>query len=84
VTPEEIARHSLKRGAEYPYDSSVDTSVEKPTPATDWAHAAARGILYDLNDRSGIKQAFRGVDPEIRVEIVASMAEIIRQAKSAP
>lgn len=49
-----------------------------PPPPTDWAHAAARGVLADLLDRKGIKHGFTDVEEDTRVEIVQSLAEIIR------
>lgn len=81
----DIAQHTLDRGAKYPYDASDewwhgDGDEREAPPPTDWAHAAARGVLADLNDRKGIKQGFANIDEEIRVEIVSSLAEIIRRA----
>jgi len=73
----DAAAHALQRGAEYPYDAKDEGAA---LSAADWAHAAARGILYDLTDRRGIKHGFRGVDQEVRAEIVGSLAEIIRRA----
>lgn len=76
------AKNSLEGGAEYPYDApdNWDRSVTPSLPATDWAHAAARGILYNLNDRRDIKDGFRDVDEDVRKEIVESLAAIIREA----
>lgn len=51
-----------------------------PSPAKDWAHRAARGIVNDLLDRRDIKFGFHGVVEETRREIVETMAEIIRVA----
>lgn len=65
------AKQSIELGAKYPYDS---------VPPLDWAHVAAHGIVADLNDRSGIKNGFRGVDPDVRREIVESIAAIIRES----
>jgi hypothetical protein len=64
---------TLKHGQEFPYDESAG-------PSKDWAHAAARGVIADLADRRGIKNGFYDVDEDIREEIVASLAEIIRLA----
>lgn len=78
----DLAKHSLERGAEYPYDAPDawwDSGKDTP-PAKDWAHAAARGILHDLCDRRGIKRGFEGIDEETRVEIVESLSAIIRAA----
>ncbi len=49
--------------------------------AKDWAHDAAHKIIEDLLDRRGIKNELRQVDEEIRIEIVAAIAEIIRESK---
>ncbi|MCQ2992377.1 hypothetical protein NLO72_24570 [Pseudomonas tremae] len=69
------AKSSLEMGAEFPYDDS-DTQ----SPAVDWAHAAARGVLADLGDRRGVGQELEQVDDETRVELVQAVAEIIRLA----
>lgn len=66
------AAHSLMHGNKYPYDAG---------PVVDWAHAAARGVLADLCDRGGIKHQFGMIDDaEIRSDIVAALAAIIREA----
>lgn len=69
--------HTLSRGQEYPYDCDCNGKAE---PAPDWAHEAARGVLYDLNDRGGIKHGFRDIDADIRREIIETIASIIRLA----
>ena len=77
---------TLKHGNKYPYDAPDSWwhgSGENPPEATDWAHSAARGILADLNDRRGIKRGFEDLDEDIRQEIVASLASIIRAARKA-
>ncbi len=79
------AKHSLRMGARFPYDAPDawwNSRGDNPPPAIDKAHAAARGILEDLCDRRGIKRGFEGIDEETRIEIVASLAEIIRAAMS--
>lgn len=81
----DIAKHCLERGASFPYDASDEWwngDQETPPPAMDWAHAAARGVLADLNDRRGIKDGFNEVDESVRAEIVQSLAEIIKLAAS--
>lgn len=70
----------IEMGNLYPYDN--DSELDDREPPVDWAHTAARAILYDLNDRRGIKESFAGVDHSIRVEIVEKMAGIIRQAEA--
>ena len=77
----DIAKHTLTRGTNYPYDAPDDwTFDDGPLPASDWAHVAARGVIADLCDRGGIKHGFNNIDEEIRVEIVSSLASIIRAA----
>lgn len=77
------AKRSLDFGRKYPYDEP-DENMGKPPPAKDWAHAAARGIVADLMDRHTIKHGFDGVDEDIRVEIVETLADIIREASKQP
>lgn len=72
---------SLNHGAKFSYDAPDEWEVENPPPAKDWAHAAARGVLADLQDRGGIKHGFNNIDHEIRVEIVETLAAIIRLAQ---
>ena len=77
------AKHSLKHGAEFPYDASDDWWAgdgSNPPAAKDWAHSAARGVLADLNDRSGIKSVLEDIEECVRVELVETLAEIIRAA----
>lgn len=76
------ARFRLQHGAQFPYDAS-DAWWERsgrPPRAKDWAHRAARGIIADLKDRRAIKWGFDNVDEDVRREIVATLAEIIREA----
>ncbi|MBC9968848.1 hypothetical protein [Ralstonia insidiosa] len=79
------AKRKLERGAKFPYDAPDSwwrDDGESPPAATDWAHAAARGILADLKGRSGVDDALQNVDEETRMEIVQSIADIIRTAQS--
>lgn len=83
----DISKHRLEHGAKYPYDGGADFWEDRtptPPPATDWAHAAARGVLADLLDRRGIKWALddEQIDFETRAEIVQSLAAIIRLANA--
>ena len=79
------AKFDLQQGNKYPFDapdkfwSDEDTA---PPPPTDWAHAAARGVIYNLQDRRGIKNELHPyiIDEEVRVEIIATLAKIIREA----
>jgi hypothetical protein len=66
------AERACDKGAEYPYDGH--------RPEQDWAHKAARGVLYDLSDRGGIKHVLRDVEYDVRIDIVDSLAAIIREA----
>lgn len=78
------ASRCLEFGAQYPYDHGFgeDDPLTNPAPtASDWAHAAARGIMSDLLDRRGIRHEFGNVDMDVRKEIVAVMADIIRTAQ---
>lgn len=70
------AKQKLEMGEQCPYEDSGDT----PSPATDWAHAAARGVLADLEDRKGVGNELEQIDYEVRNEIVQELAEIIRLA----
>ena len=77
------AVRSLKMGERFPFDADDKWwrgDGEKPPIAADWAHSAARGVLADLTDRKGIKYGFDNLDEDVRAEIVASLAEIIRAA----
>jgi len=60
--------YTIDRGIKYPYDT---------LPNQSWEYIAARTILADLKDRSGIKQGFNDVDEDIRNEVVKSMASYI-------
>lgn len=72
------AQSDLDSGRKYPYDQpDADESV---TPAADWAHAAARGILSNLKGRGGIGNELEQLDEELRKEVVDEAAEIIRLA----
>lgn len=79
------ARISLDDGAEYPYDGGADFWDNRhtaPPPATDWAHAAARGVLADLQSRGGIGAALDDpqIDHQLRAQITQALADIIRLA----
>ena len=76
-------KRCLEHGAEFPYDAGQDfwqDKIEIPPPPTDWAHAAARGVLADLTDRRGIKHELEQVDYDVREELTQTMASIIRHA----
>ena len=67
------AGRDLDHGRMFPYDNPIGLAV-------DWAHTAARGVMANLQDRRGIKQGFSDIDEDIRIEIVQSLAEVIRLA----
>lgn len=74
----------LRYGNEFPYDASDSwwaADGRAPPAPKDWAHSAARGVIADLQDRRGIKWGFDNIDEETRVEIVETLAQIIRAAK---
>lgn len=73
----------LTHGAKFPFDAPDawwDGDASNPPPPTDWAHAAARGVVAELQGRAGIKHGFNDIDQEIRAEIVSRLADIIRVA----
>ncbi len=72
------AQIALELGDEYPYELNAEDNPKPP----DWAHRAARGVMADLNDRSGIEHELRGVRMDDRKDIVAALAAIIRLAHS--
>ena len=61
----------LAHGEEYPYHEKAPV---------DWAERAVLGILANLGDRRGIKHELHEVDEDVRVEIVESLAAILREA----
>lgn len=78
---------SLQHGEKYPLDAPdawwKGPAGQAPPLAKDWAHLAARGVIADLQDRGGIKQQLtQEIDEDTRVEIINSLAEIIREAKN--
>lgn len=78
------AEHTLRQSREYPYDAPDawwEGNGNNPPAAKDWAHAAARGVLSDLQDRGGIKHGFANIDQDIRLDIVNALADIIRLAR---
>lgn len=73
---------AISQGSMFPYDASDEWNEQidppGPPPAVDWAHTAARAVIADLTDRRKIKNGFDDIDESVRVEIVRSLAEIIR------
>jgi hypothetical protein len=89
ATDPRLVQLSLDRGDRRPFDApdalyDLDPG-QVPPPATDWAHRAARGVIADLQGRSGIKHQ---LDPsstaeDTRAELVETVAAIIRAAHDA-
>lgn len=75
MTNAEQAEFTLKLGIRSPYDLN-----EAGHPDA-WHYQAARGVLADLMGRRAIKWALGDIDPEVRVEIVQALAEIILAAR---
>ena len=77
----------LYLGVESPFDASDHFHSEFPNipapEAIDWAHAAARGIATNLRERTGIQEGFQGLSEEVRLDLIAEIAQIIRLAKTA-
>jgi hypothetical protein len=75
------AKISLDHGTRWPFDSPEDWDGSTPLPEPiDWARRAALGVLANLGDRRGIKHELQEIDHDIRVEVVETLAEIIRLA----
>jgi hypothetical protein len=72
------AERTLALADEYPYDATDEDGGS--APKGDWATRAARGVIGGLSGRKGIDHALHDVDHEIRVEIVETVAGIIRTA----
>lgn len=70
---------SLEIADSWPYDGPDDQFTEADA-SKDWSVRAARGVIENLMDRRGIKNGFYGVDHDVRVEIVQTLAGIIRMA----
>lgn len=71
---EQAAEVALSLGDEYPFHGQ---------PPKDWAERAASGCLQDLEGRSSIGNALEVIeDDETRVEIVQTLAAIIRRAQA--
>lgn len=71
-------QHSLETGRLFPLDAP---DGGPPPAAKDWAHAAARGVIADLQDRRQIKDCLNSnLSEDVRVEIIEALAAIIREA----
>lgn len=81
----DVTLRNIEMGNKYPYDASdawnqKESDEREALPPADFAHSAARGILFDLCDRHTIKRGFYNVDEAVRFEIVETLAKIIRAA----
>jgi hypothetical protein len=76
-------KQRLKHGNEFPFDATDswwEGDGNNPLPPRDRWHAAARGVIAELQDRRGIKQGFDDLDEDVRADIVNTLAKIIREA----
>lgn len=74
---------AIQIGNSYPFDASDNwregsVHAKPPAPASEY-HRAARAVIADLQDRSGIKQELDNIDEETRIEIVDNIAAIIKE-----
>lgn len=69
------AQRTLDFADNHPYDE--DSS---PVEDQDWCYRAARGVIEDLLDRRGIKNSLNDVDCDVRIDIVRSLSDVIREA----
>jgi hypothetical protein len=75
------AQRRIDVGIKFPYDAggaNLDDDHNHPPPSVDKARETALGILADLCDRRGISHELEAIDHDIRVELVADLAQIIR------
>lgn len=74
-------KQTIKHGNRYPFDASDEwwegDGDKPPKPASKY-HAVARAVIADLQDRRGIKHELDNIDEETRVEIIDTLANIIR------
>lgn len=81
---------TIKHANKYPFDATDswwnDTDLTNPPPPKDAYHSAARAVVCDLQDRRDIKHLLRvdRMDEEVRQELVATLASIIKTAVSQP
>ena len=80
------ATYALQKGAEFPYDAAYPGGFlygvdPTPPPASDWAHAAARGVAFYVETKKGIRiSSGIAVNKSARTELVNVIATIIRLA----
>lgn len=69
------AKVNLEYGLLHPFDESAGES-------SDFAHSAARGIAALLQDNAEISAILETMEAGARAELVAGMADIIREAQA--
>lgn len=69
-TQGEIVESAISFALEYPYDDRE---------ASDWAQLAAQAVIANLTDRRAIKRGFENIEEDVRIEIVQTLAAIIRE-----
>ena len=67
----ESAAFHIHLAKKYPYDEREASSEYQ---------LAAQAVISDLTSRRAIKWGFNNIDEDVRVEIVQSLTEVIRQA----
>lgn len=77
MTIEDYARRNVAAALQRGFDCRDDGTLPA---ARDCAHVAARAVVHDLCDRRSIKLGFDNIDEAVRVEIVETLAETIREA----
>jgi len=70
LTPGEQIDMTIESACDFPYDERE---------GSDAAHLAAQAVIADLTDRRDIKRGFENVDEDTRIEIVQTLAAIIRE-----
>ncbi|MDN7901466.1 hypothetical protein QZM82_35280 [Burkholderia cepacia] len=73
ITP--AAQKALEWADKYPYDG---------VPPVDAAHRTAQGILAELCDRRRVGDALDDIEGNVKAEIAAVVAEIIRLGMTPP
>jgi hypothetical protein len=70
------AKVNLEFGNLHPLDEGAGES-------SDFAHSAARGIAAMLQDNPDMAALLEAMDESMRAEMIAGMADIIREAQAA-
>jgi hypothetical protein len=79
------AQRRLLQSELSPFDASdawrTNGNRDDPPKAKNWAHAAARACIAELQERQGIAPAFDGISEVNRSELVHTLSQIIRAAQ---